>query len=223
MFNGLSKNFKDNCPKYDAIFVDEAQDFTREWAQVIRRLLRDQRNSRFGIFYDDVQVLREQSFADGFGIDSLPFLLRENIRNTANIYKWASSKTNLGTDVIVNPVEGPTPQTEAIQDRSQLTLRLEALFKKYLVDERLSNHSLIVLSDEICALLDMYPDGVAKWHLVRGEAKGEDEIGTYSVEEYKGLEADMIVYIHAKSATDNQNYIAYTRAKYYLIELEMDF
>ena len=64
---------------------------------------------------------------------------------------------------------------------------------------------------------------ILNFHGVRGEAKGEDEISTYSVEEYKGLEADMIVYIHAKSATDNQNYIAYTRAKYYLIELERDF
>ena len=76
------------------------------------------------MFYDDVQVLREESFSDGFEIASLPFLLHENIRNTANIYNWTSEKTNLGKDMIANPVEGPTPQTEMIQEKGQLTLTL---------------------------------------------------------------------------------------------------
>ena len=61
-----------------------------------------------GVFFDDVQVLREESFGNGFGIGELPYLLRENIRNTANIYNWTAEKTNLGTDMVANPVEGPT-------------------------------------------------------------------------------------------------------------------
>ena len=68
-----------------------------------------------------------------------PFLLRENIRNTANIYKWTAEKTRLGTDVIANPVEGPTPQTELISDHRQLIHYLEVLFRRYLEDEQLSN------------------------------------------------------------------------------------
>ena len=47
----------------------------------------------------------------------------------------------------------------------------------------------------------------------------ENEIKVASVEEYKGLEANMVIYIHFDSASSNMNYIAYTRAKYYLIEL----
>ena len=31
----------------------------------------------------------------------------------------------------------------------------------------------------------------------------------------------MIVYVHDKGTTDNLNYIAYTRARYYLMELIM--
>ena len=50
---------------------------------------------------------------------------------------------------------------------------------------------------------------------------GTDEIKVSSVEDYKGLEADMIVYVHDKGTTDNLNYIAYTRARYYLMELIM--
>lgn len=52
-------------------------------------------------------------------------------------------------------------------------------------------------------------------------SESQDNIRVSSVEDYKGLEADMIVYVHSKDTTDNVNYIAYTRARYYLLELIM--
>lgn len=222
-YQGIHDNIKPDCEKYDAIFVDEAQDFTAEWAQVVRKLLVDPQESRLGVFYDDVQVLREESFSDGFGIITLPFLLHENIRNTANIYNWTSEKTNLGKDMIANPVEGPTPQTEVIQEKGQLTLTLEFLLKKYLSDEHLSNHSLIILTDDVSYLSEMYASGLAKWRLVHGTTTRGNEVSLYSVEEFKGLEADMVIYIHSAAASQNMNYIAYTRAKYYLIELVRNY
>ena len=222
-FIGLSNNLIEDCPKYDAIFVDEAQDFTSEWATIVKKLLADEKNSRLGVFFDDVQVLREDSFGDGFGIDDAPYLLRENIRNTANIYNWVADKTNLGTDMIANPVEGPTPITEMVSERGQLILLLETLFRRYLEEEYLKNDCLVIISDNKEKLLCEFPDGIAKWKFVDGPPCSETEIGVYSIEEYKGLESNMVIYIHDIAATENMNYIAYTRAKYYLIELVRSF
>ncbi|MDE6567640.1 MAG: NERD domain-containing protein [Lachnospiraceae bacterium] len=218
-YEGIGERLKADIPRYDAIFVDEAQDFAYEWASVIRKLLVDNENSCLGVFYDDVQVLREDSFGAGFGIESLPYLLHENIRNTANIYNWVAKKTKLGTDMIANPVEGPTPITEYIDEPGQLTLTLENLFFRYLIEEYLSNYSLVLLTDNVNMLLNNYPKGIARWNLVRGYAQCDCEIGVFSVEEYKGLESDMVVYFHAYGTSENMNYIAYTRAKYYLLEL----
>ena len=72
-------------------------------------------------------------------------------------------------------------------------------------------------------MLKEFSDGVAKWKFVEGHPSAETEIGVYSIGEYKGLESNMVIYIHDKDATENMNYIAYTRAKYYLIELMRDF
>lgn len=209
----------DIVEQYDAIFVDEAQDFTEEWARITRRFLVSQENSRFGVFYDDVQVFRENSFKDGFGIKEKPYLLHENIRNTANIYAWTSEKTNLGTDVIVNPVEGPTPASEFIRDRGQLIHRLESLFKQFLTDEHLDNESLVIITEDSDEFIEEFPQGIAKWNFTKNNPLNENEIKVASVEEYKGLEENMVIYIHSEGATNNMNYIAYTRAKYYLIEL----
>lgn len=218
LFKGIEE---DICTddRYDAIFIDEAQDFTEEWARSTKKLLVDSASSKFGVFYDDVQVLREDSFKDGFGIDGQPFLLHENIRNTANIYSWTSEKTNLGTDVIANPVEGPTPSTEDIHDHAQLVHRLENMFKQFLEDEHLSNDNLVIITENSDNFIAEFPQGVAKWKFTQQDPKDVNEIKVASVEAYKGLEANMVIYIHSEDVTNNMNYIAYTRAKYYLIEL----
>ncbi len=219
-----TKNSNGSLEKtYDAVFVDEAQDFDYATASSVRNVLKNEKESRLGIFYDDVQVLRDDSFGNGFQIDSLPFLLRENIRNTYNIYNWTAQKTKLGTDVIANPVEGPTPISLTIDEKGQLTLQLEMLFKRYLKDENLPNTAIVILTDDVDDFLQQYPEGIAKWKFVHGSTVDDNDISVYSAAEYKGLEADMVIYIHNLQSSQNLNYIAYTRAKYYLIELIRSF
>lgn len=218
-FDGIEDHVKEGSKKYDAIFIDEAQDFTPEWAYVIRLLLKDEHNSRLGVFYDDVQILREESFADAFMIDTPPFLLRENIRNTSSIYDWATERTNLGKDVISNPVEGPKPTVEKIKDYKLLTNRLQNLFKEYLVDEGVKNSSITILLDNLEEFMERYKEGIARWKFVTKRTEDENEIFVSEVGNYKGLESDMVIYIHHKEVSANIDYIAFTRAKYYLIEL----
>ncbi|SDB07118.1 Uncharacterized conserved protein [Pseudobutyrivibrio sp. YE44] len=221
LFEGISDNLREDLPIYDAVFIDEAQDFTEEWAYVIKMLLSDEKQSRLGVFYDDVQIIRENSFGDAFMIDLPPLLLNENIRNTSNIYKWASETTNLGKDVITNPIEGPIPVKEKISDKRHLSQRLENLFKEYLYDEALKTSSLVILVDYIDDFFEYFDDGIAKWLFTRDINDDSDKIRVSTPEDFKGLESDMIIYIHSEETTDNIDYIAYTRAKYYLLELIM--
>ena len=43
-------------------------------------------------------------------------------------------------------------------------------------------------------------------------------ISIYKVEDFKGLESNVIIYIHSIKSNTTINYVAYTRAKYYLYE-----
>ena len=80
---------------------------------------------------------------------------------------------------------------------------------------------MVVLVDDLVWFMELFPDGIAKWRFVTEPSKDEDEIRVSSVAAFKGLESDMIIYIHKSDSSQNLNYIAYTRAKYYLIELVM--
>ena len=78
---------------------------------------------------------------------------------------------------------------------------------------------MVLLTESADAFIDRHNGSIAKWRLVKAYSGLQDEIKVSSVEDYKGLEADMIIYIHSKDTSDNLNYIAYTRARYYLMEL----
>ncbi len=205
--------------RYDAIFVDEAQDFSVEEGRLVQKCLINPSVSKLCAFYDDSQTLTTDDFIYPFGNDLPVFCLRENIRNTANIYAWAAQKTNLGTEVIVNPVEGPTPTTEYFDDKLGLTYRLEQLFKEYLEDEHLPSSSITIIVDDIDHFIRLFPDGIAKWSFARMEEPTDSILCIASVADYKGLESDMVIYIHGDNSSVNERYTAYTRAKYYLIEL----
>lgn len=205
--------------KYDAIFVDEAQDFSSEWAERVRELLKSAKTSRFGIFYDEVQVLRNDSFGDGFGIATPPFILKENIRNTANIYRWTAEKTRLGMDVIANPVEGPVPETRIVHEKGQLIVQLEELLKHLIDDGGVASQAIIVLVEDVKQFFALCPSCLAKWKFSEDMISRHSEIRVSSVENFKGMEADVVIYIHGRNTSENMNYIAYTRAKYYLVEL----
>lgn len=219
-YRGISEHMQDNAEKFDSIYVDEAQDFNEELAFVVRNMLKDEKESRLGVFYDDVQKIRKDEFGDAFIIDAEPFLLRENIRNTSNIYSYAMETTQLGTDVISNPVEGPNPIKEHIRDKKHLTQRLENLLKEYIDDEKLDTKSLVILFEDMQNAKEYIENGIAQWKFVTShKPRNNQEIYVCDAFDYKGLEADMIIYVRSKNASENINYIAYTRAKYYLHEL----
>ena len=93
------------------------------------------------------------------------------------------------------------------------------LLKEYLVDEQLETSSMVILVDDMDFFTEFFSEGIAKWSFVNGPSRSDDEIRVSTVADFKGLESDMIIYIHGKNVSQNLNYIAYTRAKYYLLEL----
>lgn len=231
LFNKLFYGYKDtsefkhnnlkkrNDISFDAIYVDEAQDLTEDVAMTLVMMLKDDNKSRLGVFFDEVQVLRVESFGNGFG-DNIPiFYLNENIRNTSNIYNWASGHTKLGLDVVTNPVEGPAPTTSEVSNWGQLTMLLENIFRRFIDEENLSNKNLVLLVENTEEFFSYFKNGIAKWSFTLNRPLNDSEIQVSSVEDYKGLESAMVIYIHNPNSSCNMNYIAYTRAKFYLTEI----
>ncbi len=77
------ENLESSKLKYEAIIIDEAQDFRAEWWEIIEAAL--VHNGIMYAFHDDNQALLPNRFVPIF--DESPYSLSKNCRNAGNIFK----------------------------------------------------------------------------------------------------------------------------------------
>jgi len=90
--------------RYDAILVDEAQDFGDEYWMGLESFLRSSEESYFYVFIDENQRLYERSST--IPVKEAPFYLTNNCRNTAPIHELAY-KYYRGDEVDAPDLHGP--------------------------------------------------------------------------------------------------------------------
>ena len=214
---------------YDAIIVDEAQDFSLDEALAIRLFLRNEKESCLYVFYDKNQNLFDLNFEDVFGIDAKPYILRYNIRNTGEIYNYATRTTGLGYETQANQLLGVVPEIKKYKSRIQALTIVSQILNRLIQKEYVNTESIVILSDQL------YEDSLFSGEKKIGEYdvrlnindSRENSILFASVSEFKGLEADIIIYLKNNGDAEKdgalrnrENYVACTRARYYLYVLE---
>lgn len=212
-----------NLKKYDSIIVDEGQDFTAEWAYCTRFFLEDQVESDLYVFFDEYQNIFNRDFENRFDIKIPPFTLIENLRNTSNIYNFATEETGLGRDVIPNTIEGAYPESIGLKNRQSARNKLESIMNTLIHKEGVSNKNITVLSDlPIGESILLGHNTLGNWEFNQhGDPVMSNEIRFRTIDEFKGLESDVIIYLNHKEKTEEKLYVAYTRARFYLYEIKL--
>lgn len=213
---------KEELPKYDLVIVDEGQDFSEDWAYCVNLFAKD--DGELYVLFDECQNIFQRDFADKFYIENPPFVLRYNIRNTANIYRYAKDKSNLGTDTLTNQIEGVDPETRTFTRRAQLISYVDSIVNKLVNKEGVSKSKIVILSDrkkEKSVFKDVDFIGGCRMDDIYNDNK--ETIKYRTVQSFKGLEADVIIFINHtyrnEPLTDRKRallYTALTRARFFL-------
>lgn len=239
----LNRNGKKNCfeyiadirneKKYDSIIVDEAQDFDIDMGLTIRSLLLSDKRSSLYVFYDKNQNVFDMDFERAFAIDSPPYVLRYNIRNTGSIYKCAVDRTNMGRDTVANSIIGVYPEIHYNTKPSQTVKYISMIVNRLTKKEYVPSDSIVIVSDvpyEHSALAGETRVGAYNLTFKHFKNIGSGEICFKTVEEFKGLESDVVIYLtHEFTDLPNSDiekikeYVAITRARYYLFVLNTKF
>lgn len=217
---------KDGIEKYDSIIVDEAQDFDVDMGLSVRFLLGNDKDSDLYVFYDENQNVFAQNFENAFAIEYPPFVLRYNIRNTGNIYNYATGRTNLGLDTIANTLLGVEPEIQNYKNKNQTLNALTGIVNRLTKREYVSTRSIVVLSDvpyEESLLNTETRIGAFDISFKPLREISDSEICFKTTDEFKGLEADIVIYLkngYEQPVVDSvercREYVALTRARYYL-------
>jgi len=208
--------------RYDAVIVDEGQDFLDSWWVPLQCLLRDPDRGILYVFFDDNQNLYRA--AQHIPLELAPFPLTRNCRNTQHIHQtvmrfYRSDQTA--------QVQGPLGRPVAVYDYDDmggLWRILRRVLHQLVSEENVSPEDIVVLT----------PKGRGRSHLWRMGAVGNfwltdrwttasGEIFCTTVHAFKGLESPVIILaeIEPNATQDLETvlYVGCSRACHHLIVL----
>lgn len=204
--------------KYDCIIIDEGQDFNENMALSILIFLNDFQKSNLYVFYDTTQNVYRRDFREAFDIKYPAFILKENLRNTSNIYNYAKVKTELGTDVITNDINGPIPEKKVFRNFIDGLSFLETEINNLVLKQEVYNEYITILVDDRL-YQSVYNSKIGNWENISKQKVNKKQLRIYKTSSFKGLESNIVFYIRTEEHNLVYDYVAYTRARYFLYEI----
>jgi superfamily I DNA/RNA helicase len=208
---------EEHGPQFDAIVVDEGQDFRPDYWLAIEDLIRDPKDGSFYVFSDTNQKI----FTNTGDIPQLSpdFLLFSNCRNTQQIHLEAY-KNYVGPKISPPLMEGD--EIEVYDDKSLIS-QLEYLQKTltYLIKERKADPEsiqiLVANSQDQFSKFEELRNLGAPLKFQASEFPIIGSIGFSTIKKFKGLEAP-IVFLWGLSdlphdEVSEMRYVGITRAK----------
>ena len=186
----------DEADKFDAIIVDEGQDFKPDWFEYLEGLLVDSEESRFVVFYDEHQ--------DVFGRWSdLPWgekgasrkQLTENCRNTKSIINYLNDKRPTGMTPFKRSPDGEKVIERRVSGPEEAKGKILDDITGVLNEGVLPGQIVVLLNPgkkESC-LADVTKIGRVKFESVsRYYDERSRSIQFTTINMFKGLEADVV-------------------------------
>lgn len=206
--------------RFDAIIVDEGQDFGNDWWLTLEELLADQTAGILSIFYDDNQQI--YSRRGDYPIPQPHYHLTKNCRTTRRIHDatmpyatselWADCQGPAGRDIErVDVVPG------------QELKALERVIRNLVEVEQVPLEDIVLLSPR-GPLKSPFKEGskAGKW-MLSWTSEGPNVIRCRSIHVFKGLEIPVVILAEPQKvypATRSQLlYVALSRAQHHVIVL----
>ena len=204
--------------RFDAVVIDEAQDFSDEYWLGVEMLLHDQEQGYLYIFIDENQALYPRQ--GKLPVEDEPFYLTSNCRNTAPIHEVGyafyegepiDAPDLTGPDVTRTGIDGNEAQADAVVRRVHQWVHVEGL--------RPEDVAVLVAKRPKAQLYDLLDQ--------RGETSGitwafeaherQRRVLVDTVARFKGLEAQAVVLWVGDEIVDEKQwetvYVGATRAK----------
>ncbi len=208
--------------KFDAVLVDEGQDFDMLSWLALEGCLKEGRDSIFYVFYDDNQRVRRGDLA--LPPDLTPFHLNENVRNTRAIYRLLLPYYDGGESVPSGPA-GRTAQLVPCRSSAELKPILSRVLRQLLHEEGLHPDGVVVLTPkprDRSALRGLVLEH--GYRLVERPDPRRQGVFWCSVNEFKGLERDVVIVTELNELQSEEarqrdaiSYVALSRPRHHLV------
>lgn len=191
---------------FDAVIIDEGQDFAGEWVDTMVDLLRDTERGIVRFFYDPAQRL--YGTRDGIEnpqVKAMPVIvLNRGFRNTKKILEWVAKNTGIRLQCYNNTLQGKAVKEFRYTDASEQEKLLVDSYD-YLVDRyKLSSSDILVVSmcSERSSGLKNLKDERFVWNRVGGKKLIKDKVNIVSAYRIKGLDAVAVILVDVEEPSE---------------------
>jgi hypothetical protein len=205
--------------RFDAVIVDEGQDFPSTWFASVELLLRDQATSRLFIFHDDNQKVHSTNRSIAANVPQGAVRLKRILRNSRQIVEQLDPLLPRPYTAD-GPAGGPVEWLEA---KSEIATRdIEELIEQ-LVGKRMirPEHIAVLFSDERERSRFVVNDRIGRWTMSDAEAIPRSSICCDTIRRFKGLERPVVIVVEPEREIGSPQmlYTALTRARVLLVLL----
>lgn len=181
--------------KFDAIIVDEGQDFSETWWSALELLLADPQNGVFYVFFDDNQLIYNRKLK--FPVQEVPFPLTINCRNTQKIHEASAKfyKSDLKTRC-----KGPAGREPGLNNYGAYPFTIEArlteILARLVYEQNVPTTDIVILSDgRVNSYLLNDVKKVGALRIVAQKNNLSDEVQATTIRLYKGLEKPVVILV----------------------------
>lgn len=209
--------------RYDAIIVDEGQDFQEDWWVAVQSLLADPDHGVLYIFYDDNQSLYTPGAA--LPIPGEPFLLTRNCRTTRRIHEWVSQWYEGAAEPEPAGPEGRPPVVHTYRDERELRDHVRRALHQLVVEEKVPEKDLVVLTPHGRATSALWRDPqFGNLRLTDTYPPAPGHIQCTTIYAFKGLERPVVVLAEVALEKNRHEllYVGGSRAKSHLVVIEKE-
>ena len=212
--------------RYDAVIVDEGQDFKLHWWAAIEELLASREASHLYVFHDPNQDIYSGELSAELGLT--PFLLKLNCRNTVRIAEYCSGLLELSADTRKTAPEGIPVKELTVADRTQMVEAVRKLLHHYVNEEGISPDRIVILTGRSLKRSPVYKARELGNHkLLRLDSKRQpNSIIIETLHRFKGLESDIAIVCDIDRSSESFDpkklYVAASRARLVLAVIEYE-
>ncbi len=209
-------------PQYDAVVIDEGQDFQSNWWLSLLYLLEDPDRGIFYVFYDDNQNLYQEALQLPEELEH--FALHRNCRNTQHIhntflpfYQAATAPTAIGP-------RGRAPELIYYDSDSGLNRAMRRVLHRLVNEEQVYNEDVVILTPRARENSLLWQWGyLGNFRVTDRWPPDSGEVYCTTVHSFKGLESPVVilaeVYPSARQNLETLLYVGCSRARNHLIIL----
>jgi len=205
--------------RFDAIIVDEGQDFDSGWWLPLQALLADADDGILYIFFDDNQAIYDRRME--FPVPGEPFTLTRNCRNTRKIHEAVMLFYDSDARPECIGPEGEAPMLYQVAHQSGERQQVEALIDRLVGQEGVLPGDIAILTRHRRENTPFAtPPKGRTWSATWDLSDARDRVVCSTIHGFKGLERPVVIVCGLDNPDLEEErkllYVAFSRARSYL-------